>query len=375
MSESELAGARALLGVDGGITREALQRRFLQRSYALIRSGAPDEERVRLKAAHDVLAAQLDAAPTPAPVPMRVPVLMPAVTSLTAAGLGAVGAEEATLRAALGAAEADAEEEDRPDRPFDPVSFESPWVRALAPPLVAAAAVLVQKSFLGFFLTGLHVWVHELGHATVAWMRGLPAAPLPFGLTFVGEERSNIVYGIGLILFGLLVTSGVKERKFTAVVLGVALATVQAWAMWRLPPDEGRMWLAFGGVGGELILATTMMGLFYCEFPGRFRWGGCRYVFLFIGAGRFFETYGFWKRVKRGDEGIPYGSMVNGEEDGGGDMNVLHNEYGWTQHRIIHTYNDLADACLLALVLLYVFFALRLDLLAVRLWRCVRGAG
>ena len=367
MSESELAGARALLGVDGGITREALQRRFLQRSYALIRSGAPEAERARLKAAHGLLAAQFDAAPTPAPAQMPVP----AVTSLPAAGPGAVGAGEATLRAALGAAET--EKEDRPERAFDPGSFESAWVRALAPPLVAGAAVLVQKSFLGFFLTGLHVWVHELGHATVAWMRGLPAAPLPFGLTFVGEERSNIVYGIGLILFGLLVAAGVKERKFTPVFLGLALAAVQALATWKLPPDEGRMGLAFGGVGGELILATAMMGLFYCEFPGRFRWGGCRYFFLFLGAGRFFETYGFWKRVKRGDEGIPYGSMVNGEEDGGGDMNVLHNEYGWTQHRIIHTYNDLADACLLALVVLYVFFALRLDLLAVQLWRRVRG--
>jgi len=66
-----------------------------------------------------------------------------------------------------------------------------------------------------------------------------------------------------------------------------------------------------------------------------------------------------WKKIKRGEEGIPYGSMVAGEEDEGGDMNVLHHDYKWTQHRIIHTYNDLGDACLLALVVIYLTFRAR----------------
>jgi len=152
----------------------------------------------------------------------------------------------------------------------------------------------------------------------------------------------------------------------------VAMALLQAFMTWRLPEDRAQMWIAFGGVGGEFYLSAAMVGLFYFQFPEKFKWGACRYFFLFIGAGSFFETFMFWKKVKRGEEGIPYGSMINGEEDAGGDMNGLHDEFGWTQHEIIYTYNHLADACLVVLLVVYVIFALRLSRLPARLlpgWR------
>ena len=110
-----------------------------------------------------------------------------------------------------------------------------------------------------------------------------------------------------------------------------------------------------------------MTALFYVQLPDKFKWGACRYLVLFIASGSFFQTYAFWKKVKRGQEGIPYGSMINGEEDGGGDMNALHDGYGWTQSQIIHTYNGVADACVIALLVVYVVFACRLDKLAGRL--------
>ena len=354
--ESDLAAARALLELEADATPEALQRRYMQRSYALIRSGAPEPERVELRRAHDLLAAHLaEPAPGDAPAAPSVPTARPAVVT-----------EEAALRVAL--REAAVEEAEKPDRPFDLRSFESPWVRALVVPIVVGVALLVQKSFLGFFLMGLHVWIHEFGHAIVGWMRGRHAAPLPIGMTFVDDAHSNFVYVGGLLLFGLLVWLGVRERKIVPVVLGLVLAVAQTWATWFLPPEHGRMWLAFGGVGGEFVLAAAMMGLFYFEMPEWFRWGGCRYFFLFIGTTRFFETYGMWKKIKRGEEGIPYGSMVAGEEDEGGDMNVLHHDYKWTQHRIIHTYNDLGDVCLLALVVIYLIFALGIDRWPGRWW-------
>ena len=123
----------------------------------------------------------------------------------------------------------------------------------------------------------------------------------------------------------------------------------------------------FGGVGGEFYLAAAMMALFYVQLPEKFRWGACRYVFLFIAASSFYSTYAFWKKVKRGEEGIPYGSMINGEEDAGGDMNGLHDAFGWTQREIIHTYNQLGDACVIALLVVYLIFALRLDRVASRI--------
>ena len=145
------------------------------------------------------------------------------------------------------------------------------------------------------------------------------------------------------------------------MVLAAALFAAQTYMTWFLPEDRGHMWMIFGGVGGEFYISAAMIGLFYFEFPEKFRWGGCRYVVLFIGAACFFESFVFWRKVRRGIEGIPYGSMINGEDDGGGDMNILKDDYRWTQHEIIHRYNHLADACLLALLIVYVVFNLRLD--------------
>ena len=32
-----------------------------------------------------------------------------------------------------------------------------------------------------FLLIGLRIWLHEWGHATIAWLSGYRAIPLPFG--------------------------------------------------------------------------------------------------------------------------------------------------------------------------------------------------
>jgi hypothetical protein len=191
--------------------------------------------------------------------------------------------------------------------------------------------------------------------------------PLPIGWTPIATEKSLFVYFGLLLLFGVLFVAGLKERKIVPMVIAVFLALAQAAMTWRVPAHTAQMWIAFGGVGGEFYLAAAMMGAFYFRFPEKFRWGVCRYGFLFIGAGSFFETYHFWSRVKRGLEGIPYGTMINGEEDAGGDMNGLHDEFGWSQSEIIRTYNHLGDVCLVVLLALYLIFALRLDQRAARM--------
>jgi len=254
-----------------------------------------------------------------------------------------------------------------PCNPYDPASFDSPIVNAIAPPLVAGLAVLFVMSPLGFLLEGFHTWVHEVGHASVAWLSGRRALPLPFGWTNVEQERSALVY-VGLpVLLGTMAVAGWMERKIWPVVLAA-----QTYMTWFLPEDRGHMWMIFGGVGGEFYISAAMVGLFYFEFPEKFKWGGCRYVFLFIGSGVFFQSFAFWRAVKRGLEGIPYGSMINGEDDGGGDMNILKDDYHWTQHQIIYSYSHLAFACLAALAAIYAIFNLRLDRifdrLLARLW-------
>ena len=48
-------------------------------------------------------------------------------------------------------------------------------------------------------------------------------------------------------------------------------------------------------------------------------------------------------------------------------MNILHDDYAWSQHDIIYAYNHLGTACLAAMAVAYFVFALRLDRAPARL--------
>ena len=334
MDESEIKAHCAALGVEPGVTQETLERIYLKQNLALIRQGTP-AEREELRAAYEALAEHLRG-PTP---PLReTDAVAPAVAS-------------ARVTPQVGAA----------PEPLNLFSFDSWRVNLLALPLVTAMAWLANISPLGFFLKGFHIWTHEFGHATVAWLTGKRALPLPIGWTSVEADKSNFVYFGVLFLLAVLFVAGWKERKIWPMLLALGLAPLQFYLTWRLPEHRADLWQSFAGVGGEFYLGAAMMALFYVQLPDKFKWGVCRYFFLFLGASSFLNIYLFWRQVRLGNESIPWGSMVQGEEDGGGDMNILRDDYRWSNHDIIGAYTHLGNACVVVLLVVYAVFALRLD--------------
>jgi hypothetical protein len=165
-------------------------------------------------------------------------------------------------------------------------------------------------------------------------------------------------------MFGILFAAGWKERKLWAVLVAVVLAGVQAYMTWRMPESRKEFWMVFGGVGGEFALGTLFMMGFWVQLPDKFRWGACRYVFFFIGATAFLNIWMRWGDIYRGLEEIPFGSMINGEEDAGGDMNRLMDDYGWTKFDIRRHYRLLGSCCWVALGFMWALFALRFNKVA-----------
>jgi hypothetical protein len=242
--------------------------------------------------------------------------------------------------------------------------FDDWRVNTFVPPLLLALTWAITASPLGLLLKGFHVWMHEFGHAVPSWLSGWRATPLPFGWTPVEQVHSNFVYFGLLLLFVILFGAGLRERKVWPMLAAVGLAGLQFHLTWRLPEARKEFWMVWGGVGGEFALSTLFMMAFWVQLPEKFRWGACRYVFFFIGATAFLNIWMLWRDVYRGIEEIPFGTLINGEEDGGGDMNRLMDDYGWKKFDIRRNYWLLGVWCWVALGLMWLLFALRLNRVA-----------
>lgn len=253
-----------------------------------------------------------------------------------------------------------------PEKPPHPLLQFGNWkVNTFVPPILLALVWVLNNSPLVSLMTGFHIWMHEFGHATAAWMTGKRATPLPFGWTPVESDYSPFVYWGLLLMFGILFVTGWKERKPWPMVVAVALAGAQYWMTWRLTDYQQEfLWGPFCGVGGEFYLSTLFMLFFYMQLPEKFQWGLCRYVFFIIGASAFLHIIVYWNQVYHGTADIPMGSMINGEDDSNGDMNRLMDDYGWKKIEIRTVYQHLGYGCWFALILVWGLFAARLDKVA-----------
>jgi hypothetical protein len=241
----------------------------------------------------------------------------------------------------------------------DPYSFDNRYINRCALPIAFALAILAQVLvFPRFLLRGVQIWIHEFGHATVAWMAGHAATPLPFGWTNVSENRSPIVYICVLLLLIILFWSGLREKKYSAMGMAVIFAICQFYTTWLMPESTYDLLFSFGGVGGEFYLSTLLIVCFYFPLPDKFRWDFWRYPILLAATYAFTESFTMWHNIKTGSAEIPWGTMLGGQGDAGGDMNNL-SAMGWSNAQIVNTYTHLGNICLFVSIGFYVFFFLK----------------
>jgi hypothetical protein len=235
--------------------------------------------------------------------------------------------------------------DDSPDRHnANPFSFDNQNINRFALPIAFLLNGAIHWSGLDFLLIGMKIWIHEFGHATVAWFSGRGATPLPFGWTNVNLNRSPIVYICFFLLWAMLFYTGWKEKKRLSMGIAVVAVIMQFGMTWFMSQDTFEMWFAFGGVGGEFYLSTLLILAFYIPLPDKWRWDFWRYPALLMGTHSFLSNFGFWHQVQRGTASIPWGTMLNGSGDAGGDMNQLR-DWGWSDGQIINTYIAIGQVC------------------------------
>ena len=238
------------------------------------------------------------------------------------------------------------------------------------PGLLLLAAFLNVNPFKSL-LFGVTIWIHECGHATVAWLCGYRALPLPFGWTSISNERSPFVYFGILTLFGLLFWSGLKEKRRWPMILASALAILQFYLTWIISEHTTFLLFSFGGIGGEFYLSALLIVSFFFPLPDYWRWDFYRYPAALAAGFTFIGSSLRWQQIDQGLEAIPWGTLFGGEGDAGGDMNQLAEVYGWSDQQIIDTYNTIGIVCAIAIasIYFYIFLKNRNHLYLYALWQ------
>jgi len=230
-------------------------------------------------------------------------------------------------------------------------------LRTWAIPLVLGGAFLIVSIGPGHFLVRVFfsMWVHELGHATTAWLCGFPAFPGPW-LTPMAQSRSG---AFGFLVFAVLAAAVFwalrSERRTLAAALGALLA-VELFCSLALAEPRAKQLIVFMGDGGCLVLGTLLMLTVYAPEESALKQGWLRWGFLVIGAGAFADVFAQWWASRKDFDRIPFGMN---EGVGLSDPSVLSQTYSWSTDQIVGRYVALGCVCLVILGAAYAYGLLR----------------
>ncbi|MEZ4390528.1 MAG: zf-TFIIB domain-containing protein [Polyangiales bacterium] len=218
---------------------------------------------------------------------------------------------------------------------------------ALALPLAALVAWALRASmFAKIVLGGARIPLHELGHATAAWLSGFNAVPVPFGVTWISRERSLAMVALLAAGLGAAIWRLARARAFAWAALFAALLGTQAVMTGVISAPARQLAITFAGSGGELVYAALLVALFHARLPARLRWDQARWIALAIGAFILLDKTLDWRAARYDDDLIPWSSVMGQD----GDMQRLERDHGWTPWIISTRYALLAHACCAAAV-------------------------
>ena len=237
-----------------------------------------------------------------------------------------------------------------PAEPVRAASFlanDTPITHAFAVPVALSFGLLASHLPFAESLRayGVGRWLHEIGHALVAWLGGFPAAPLPF-VNVSWEYRSAVVVFlvVGALAAGL--TTAVRRRRpYLAALAALGLA-VQGCLTLLVSGATCRHWIHLAGCAAELALGALLMVGFHYRPSDRSRWDHARYLALLLGAVALVGGLSLWIHLRDDLALLPVSQALGGLRDPDGDLGRLLADWGWTPSGLVRAYLALGYACL-----------------------------
>ena len=233
-----------------------------------------------------------------------------------------------------------------------PVFQDSRVIRIFAIPVALIVGILSELSgirVLTWFFTTLF---HELGHASVKWLSGIFAIPLPF-YTFWQNERSPELIVLFLLFwtFGIWLALQWRSRVLLACFIGLLMT--QCLFSFFIPLEKTNEIALAYGIGGEILLGVLCVISFTWSLPHQLRWDFWRFPVLLTGGILFGSNSVRWFAIKQGMRPVPWGTTVGDTSDG--DLSRLRDLYGWSEGMIISHYLLLIKIGLILIGLHYLF--------------------
>lgn len=227
--------------------------------------------------------------------------------------------------------------------------YDTPFVNGVTIPAALVTALLVTLVVGPLVFLTVGMWTHELGHAIVSWLTGIPAIPMPFVTFQIGEDRSTIV--IVLVALGWIALGawGIKKRSPGLISGALGIAALQLVLTGIMSPGRANQWVLFAGLGGELVLSTVVMLAFYVRLP--LRWDFWRYPVVFTCAFAYVHALVLWVKVALGVAEMPHGAFAGDSSEG--DVERLLRTHEFTMASLARTYLWLAVACGAVLAVVY----------------------
>ncbi|MCA3013223.1 MAG: hypothetical protein INH41_12585 [Myxococcaceae bacterium] len=227
--------------------------------------------------------------------------------------------------------------------PARPEAFEPtralPESRRLAVfPLVFVAMWLVSATDMGWLLRlAFGMWLHELGHASAAWLSGTWAVPLPWVTYAFG--RSWLVSALVFTSLLTLATYGRRRGEPALVVIPGAFLALAAVAH-LLPASTQAALSTFAGDGGAMLYGALLASAYLVRSPNPLFRRGLRVGWLVIGAASWADATRVWWEARKDPAKVPFGVETSGfgASSMPSDASRLVDEAGWDERTMVNRF-------------------------------------